>query len=85
MSADRGRPVMLTQGERRLLVNLCEREIFSLEQALAPLAAHVHRGPVREDVRVGRLRIRQYRRLILELNNPGPSPAPPPAPGGEQG
>lgn len=72
MSGGRGRPVMLTQGERRLLVEACEKAIESLEVCVGPRGP-LPVGPVREAIRVLSLRIRQYRRLIRELANPGPA------------
>ena len=64
---DRGKNVRLTNGERRLLVALLEKEIGFLDGIGEPATEDNH-GPVREENRVRRLRIRQYRRIVLQLN-----------------
>lgn len=65
MAGARGKPIHLTNGERRLLLGLLEAEVGRLAgQAPADLEAAYLR----------RLRLRQYRRLALELKVARPEP-----------
>ena len=68
MSAERGRPVHLTGGERKLLTTLLEAELKRLEAGEMP----VDLRPVHEHgaAKFRKMRIRQYRRLLAELRCP---------------
>ena len=63
---NQGKNVRLTNGERRLLIDVLEKEIGFLDGiGDPPLGSD---GQLLEDNRVRKLRIRQYRRIILQLN-----------------
>jgi hypothetical protein len=63
-----GKPAMLTDGDRRLLIELCEKRIESLESTIPPLDVAMSRDEIAGDLRLIRFRIRYYRRLILKLS-----------------
>lgn len=65
MSSERGKPVHLTKGERRLLIKLLDDETSRLEAVQPPASQS---GPERDTERIRRVRLRQYRRLKLELS-----------------
>ncbi len=72
MSHDHGKPVYLTNGERRLLEGLILREIDRLGGDEVPAG--------KEDRRMHKLRLRQWRRLLLEIRAARAAPPGDPAP-----
>jgi hypothetical protein len=69
---DRGKYVRLTNGERRILIGLCEREINTISLLLAGPEID---GPTRDEHKVARTRQRQLKRMIYQLNEVHIEPA----------
>ena len=63
MSNERGKPIYLTNGERRLVIEACNAAIKTWE-AIMEAAEPVHEEM--SNKAIGTLRRRQYRRIIRE-------------------
>lgn len=66
MSGERGKPIYLTNGERQLVIAACEAAIT--------VWAEVQADTNKERAHVGRLRCKQYQRIIRECIQADPQP-----------
>ena len=69
---DRGRYVRLTNGERRILIELCRAR---LDTITILLAGPMPDGPTRDEHKVAKTRLRQLKRLIWQLSQAEAEPA----------